>query len=211
MGTYYDALSVIVARFGLLRNKGLKISALRGGIELGINLIDTAEIYGTEGLVAEAIRGFERDDLFIATKVWPSHLRYEALLKAAEGSIKRLQCSYIDLYQIHWPNPKVPIEETMRAMSKLVDEGGKLLTFGALTGNETQISIFSIYDNHLSILGSTGGTRKEMVEIIENCSKLKVKVWKKFKLDDVKTAIGSLFSKERDGRVLLEIDHQKLG
>lgn len=123
MGTYYDALSVIVARFGLLRNKGLKISALRGGIELGINLIDTAEIYGTVGLVAEAIRGFERDDLFIATKVWPSHLRYEALLKAAEGSIKRLQCSYIDLYQIHWPNPKVPIEETMRAMSKLVDEG----------------------------------------------------------------------------------------
>lgn len=100
---------------------------------------------------------------------------------------------------------------TFNKSLKLLGRGGRLLTFGALTGNETQISIFSIYDTHLSILGSTGGTRKEMVKIIENCSKLKVKVWKKFKLDDVKTAIGSLFSKERDGRVLLEIDHQKLG
>jgi diketogulonate reductase-like aldo/keto reductase len=65
----------------------------------------------------------QRDDFFIATKVSPTHLKYSAVLKAAEESLKRLQCSYIDLYQIHWPNPRVPIRETMHAMEKLVENG----------------------------------------------------------------------------------------
>jgi len=124
MGTYYDPSYIILARiFRLHPNKSLKVSALRKGIELGINLIDTAEIYETEGIVSEAIRGFKRDELFIATKVWPTHLRYHSVLKAAERSLKRLGCSYIDLYQIHFPNPLVPLEETMRAINRLVDEG----------------------------------------------------------------------------------------
>lgn len=124
MGTYYDPLYIILARLlRLHRGMGLKIAALKKGIELGINLIDTAEIYETEGLVAEAIKGFKRDGLFIATKVWLTNLRYEKVLKAAEKSLRRLGCSYIDLYQVHWPNPSIPVEETMRAMSRLVDEG----------------------------------------------------------------------------------------
>ncbi len=124
MGTYYDPTYIALARmFGLNRNRELKKAALRRGIELGINFIDTAEIYQTENLVGEAIRGFRRDELFIATKVWLTNLRYPSVLKAAERSLRRLGCSYIDLYQIHWPNPRVPIEETMRAMSRLVEEG----------------------------------------------------------------------------------------
>ena len=124
MGTYYDPSYIILARvLHLHRNRFSKIAAVRKGIELGINLIDTAEIYETEGMVGEAIRGFKRDELFVATKVWLSHLRYDKVLKAAERSLKSLGCSYIDLYQIHWPNPAIPVEETMRAMSRLVDEG----------------------------------------------------------------------------------------
>jgi len=124
MGTYYDPSFIILARiFHIHRNKDLKISALRKGIESGINLIDTAEIYETENLVSEAVRDFKRDELFIATKIWPTNLRYDGVLKAAERSLKRLGCSYIDLYQIHFPNPLVPLEETMRAMNRLVDEG----------------------------------------------------------------------------------------
>lgn len=124
MGTYYDPAFIVLARlFHLQRSRSLKVSALRKGIELGINLIDTAEIYETESLVAEAIEGFARDELFIATKVWPTHLHYDDVLKAAERSLKRLRCSYIDLYQIHFPNPRVPLEETMRAMNRLVDDG----------------------------------------------------------------------------------------
>jgi diketogulonate reductase-like aldo/keto reductase len=124
MGTYYDASWIAASRLpGYRQGREDKIAALKNGIELGINLIDTAEIYGSEPLVAEAIKGYRRDALFIATKVWPAHLKYDQVLKAAQRSLERLQCSYIDLYQIHWPNPIVPIKETMRAMEKLVDEG----------------------------------------------------------------------------------------
>ena len=124
MGTYYDAPWIMRSRL-LNERQGRedKIAALKNGIELGINLIDTAEMYDTEPLVAEAIQGYKRDTLFIATKVWSTHLKYSQVLKAAQRSLEKLQCSYIDLYQIHWPNPLVPIKETMRAMEKLVDEG----------------------------------------------------------------------------------------
>jgi diketogulonate reductase-like aldo/keto reductase len=124
MGTYFDAPWIASARlFGRREGKEEKIAALRAGIDLGTNLIDTAEIYESEPLVAEAIKGYHRDRLFIATKVWPSHLKHTDVLKAAQRSIDQLHCSYIDLYQIHWPNPSVPIKETMSAMEKLVDEG----------------------------------------------------------------------------------------
>ncbi len=99
-----------------------KVAALKRGLELGINLIDTAEIYETEDTVAEAIEGQRREDLFIATKVTENHLRYDEVLKAAEKSLKKLRTSYIDLYMIHWPNVKVPIKDTMKAMEKLVKD-----------------------------------------------------------------------------------------
>jgi diketogulonate reductase-like aldo/keto reductase len=124
MGTYFDPLALMGANlFGYHRSKEDKIAALRKGLELGINLIDTAEIYGTEPLVAEAMEGRRRDEFFIATKASPHHLGHESLAKAAETSLRRLRCSYIDLYQIHRPNPMVPIKETMDAMEKLVDDG----------------------------------------------------------------------------------------
>ena len=124
MGTYYDATWIASSRLlGPRQGREAKIAALKRGIEVGINLIDTAEMYDTEPLVADAIRDWARDTIFIATKVSPMHLKYNQVLKAAERSLERLQCPYIDLYQIHWPNPLVPIKETMKAMEKLVDEG----------------------------------------------------------------------------------------
>jgi diketogulonate reductase-like aldo/keto reductase len=124
MGTYYDVSWIMGSRL-LSHREGRedKVAALKRGIELGINLIDTAEMYDTEPLVAEAIKDSKRDTLFISTKVWSTHLRYNQVLKAAQRSLSKLQCGYIDLYQIHWPNPIVPIKNTMRAMEKLVDEG----------------------------------------------------------------------------------------
>ena len=95
---------------------------LRRGVELGANLIDTAEMYRTEGAVGEAIAGI-RDRIIVATKVLGTHLRYDEVLKAAEQSLRLLAVDRIDLYQIHWPNPRVPIAETMRAMDRLVSDG----------------------------------------------------------------------------------------
>lgn len=99
-----------------------EIEALRVGISLGATHIDTAEVYGTEDIVGEAIRGL-REKVFLATKVSPSHLNHDNVLKAAEGSLRRLGVNTIDLYQIHWPNPRIPIKETMRAMELLVKQG----------------------------------------------------------------------------------------
>ena len=95
---------------------------LRKGIELGANLIDTAEMYRNESAVGEAIRG-RRGQVFLATKVLGSHLRHDAVLRAAEESLRLLDDDVIDLYQIHSPNGGVPIAETMRAMEELVDRG----------------------------------------------------------------------------------------
>jgi len=96
------------------------VEPLRKGLSLGAFLIDTAEMYGTEGTVGEAVKG-QRDKVFIATKVTGSHLRHDDVLRAAENSLKKLGTDYIDLYQIHWPNPRIPVKETMRAMETLVD------------------------------------------------------------------------------------------
>src|SRR5262249_25651824 len=95
---------------------------IKKAVELGARLVDTAEMYGTEETVGAAIKGM-RDKVFIATKVSGNHLRYEQVLAAAEGSLKRLGVETIDLYQVHWPDPAVPIAETMGAMEKLVDDG----------------------------------------------------------------------------------------
>ena len=95
---------------------------LRRGIELGANLIDTAEMYRTEDAVGMAVRGI-RDRVFVATKVLGSNLRYDQVLRAAENSLRQLEDDVIDLYQIHWPSHSVPISETMRAMETLVDRG----------------------------------------------------------------------------------------
>ena len=95
---------------------------LRRGVELGANLIDTAEMYRNEDAVGKAIKGI-RDSVFVATKVLGSNLRYDQVLQAAEKSLNLLNDDVIDLYQIHWPSHSVPIAETMRAMEELVDRG----------------------------------------------------------------------------------------
>ena len=98
------------------------VEPLRRGIALGACLIDTAESYGTEEIVGEAIKGV-RQSVFLATKVLPRHFRHQDLLLAADRSLQRLRTDYIDLYQLHWPNYIVPIEETMAAMERLVQLG----------------------------------------------------------------------------------------
>jgi diketogulonate reductase-like aldo/keto reductase len=124
MGTYYDVRWIAVASvFGIRLRSAEIVSAIRAGIDAGINLIDTAEFYKSESLVAEAVKGYDREKLFIATKVFPTHLRAEKLVRSCERSLKRLGLDYVDLYQIHFPRQSVPLSETMGAMEKLVDDG----------------------------------------------------------------------------------------
>jgi diketogulonate reductase-like aldo/keto reductase len=123
MGTYYDKPWIRVAKHGWSIGASRKIRALRAGLDRGIRLIDTAEAYYSEPFVAKAIRGRKRDELFIATKVWLDHLHHDDLVMALEKSLQRMELSYVDLYQIHFPNSSVPIRETMGAMEEMMAKG----------------------------------------------------------------------------------------
>jgi len=100
------------------------VEPLRRGIELGAYLIDTAEIYRTENVVGQAIQGM-RERVFIATKVSGEHLRSDAVLRAADASLRLLGTEVIDLYQIHWPpDPdSTELEEGWSTLAALKKEG----------------------------------------------------------------------------------------
>jgi diketogulonate reductase-like aldo/keto reductase len=104
--------------------KALRV--LRAALEMGYTHIDTAEMYGgghSEELVGQAIKGFEREKLFLATKVKPPNLRYKSVLRALDGSLKRLGVDYVDLYLVHWLSGSEKLEETFRALNQVVREG----------------------------------------------------------------------------------------
>jgi aryl-alcohol dehydrogenase-like predicted oxidoreductase len=94
-------------------------------LDLGVNLVDTAEIYAygrSERIVGEAIRG-RRDEVFLATKVFPVLPVAPVVEQRARGSARRLGVDVIDLYQVHWPNPVVPNGPTMDGMRRVLDAG----------------------------------------------------------------------------------------
>ena len=100
------------------------ITAIVEAVKLGYTHIDTAEQYGAghcEELVGEAIKGFDREKLFITTKVMSKNLQYDDVIRSCKKSLERLQTSYIDLYLIHAPNKDISLEETMKAMDHLLD------------------------------------------------------------------------------------------
>ncbi|HEY9881110.1 MAG TPA: aldo/keto reductase [Leptolyngbyaceae cyanobacterium] len=121
------------------------IRAMQAAFEAGITTFDTAEVYGegySEELLGKALMSV-RDRTVIATKVFPTHLKADQVISACEGSLKRLQTDYIDLYQIHWPTGAfnseiVPIAETMGALVNLKEQG-KIRAIGVSNFSCTQI------------------------------------------------------------------------
>lgn len=106
------------------RRRDEEIKTLQKGIDLGMTVIDTAEMYGngrSERLVGEAIEG-RRDKVFLISKVLPSNADYEGTIAACERSLKRLRTDYIDLYLLHWRG-RYPLQHTIEAMEELQDEG----------------------------------------------------------------------------------------
>jgi 2,5-diketo-D-gluconate reductase B len=104
------------------------IKILRSALDLGYTHFDTAELYAlgySETLIGRALResGILRRDVLLTTKVWLNHLNYAGVLHACEKSLRRLGTDYLDMYLIHLPNPLVPLEETFRALNRLVRAG----------------------------------------------------------------------------------------
>lgn len=104
------------------------LSALRSALELGYTHFDTAESYAnghTEELLGRAIHDsrVDRSRLFLTSKVRAENLSGRRVMKACEGSLRRLGTEYLDLYLIHWPNPTVPLEDTFAGLNALVESG----------------------------------------------------------------------------------------
>lgn len=101
--------------------------------------IDTAEGYRNETGIGEAITEYDREDLFLTSKVLPSNLNYGNVIQSCENSLERLDTEYLDLYLIHWPNPSISLRETLNAMKKLHDDG-KIRNVGVSNFSGYQLS-----------------------------------------------------------------------
>jgi pyridoxine 4-dehydrogenase len=136
-------------------------AVLRRAVELGVNFIDTADSYGpnvSEELIAEALYPYA-DDLVIATKggltrtgpnQWPRNGTPEHLIKACEGSLRRLKLDAIPLYQFHSPDPNVPIEDSLGAIIELKNQG-KIRHIGVSNFDETQLAMAQGMTNIVSL------------------------------------------------------------
>ncbi len=100
-------------------------TAVERALELGYRHIDTAPAYGNEAMVGAAVEksGVDRDEIFVSSKIWLENLRRDAVRKSALESRRRLAVDSIDLMLVHWPNPEVPLGETLEAMLRLQEEG----------------------------------------------------------------------------------------
>ncbi len=107
------------------RKKASEVEALQWGVENGLTLIDTAEMYGegaSEELVSEAIRPFQRDQLFLVSKVYPWNAGKSQIFDSCQNSLDRLGTDYLDLYLLHWRG-SVPLQETVSCMEQLKAQG----------------------------------------------------------------------------------------
>jgi pyridoxine 4-dehydrogenase len=154
---------------------------LRRVIELGVNLIDTADSYGpevSENLIAEALHPYP-DGLVIATKgglrrtgpgEWPRDARPERLKGCCEGSLRRLRLERIDLYQLHAPDPKVPYEDSIGALKELQDEG-KIRHVGVSNVSVEQLEQARAIVDVVSVQNRYNLTDRHSEDVLEECQR----------------------------------------
>ena len=141
------------------RKRDEEIAAIRLGLDLGMIVVDTAEMYGdgaSEKLVGEAIAK-RRDKVFLVSKVLPSHARRAQTLAACNASLERLGTEYLDLYLLHWRG-RTPLRETVDAFTQLVGEG-KILRWG--------VSNFELSDME-ELLATPGGAAVSCNQVLYN-------------------------------------------
>lgn len=134
-----------------------EIAALQYGLDQGLTVIDTAEMYASgeaERLVARAIAG-RRDEAFLVSKVFPWNAGRDSAIEACEGSLRRLGTDYLDLYLLHWPG-RVPLEETLEAFERLRADG-KIRRFG--------VSNFDV-DEIQSLWSAPGGPETSVNQVL---------------------------------------------
>ncbi len=171
-------------------NKQEAIAVLRRALELGVNLLDTADSYGpgvSESLIAEALYPYPKD-LVIATKGgllrtgpannWPADGRPEHLREVLEGSLRRLRLDHIDIYQFHRPDPNVPFEDSVGELAKMRKEGKirhvglSNVTIDQLARAQKIVPIVTVQNHYnLAMRQSEQMTVAESEEMIDRCAR----------------------------------------
>jgi pyridoxine 4-dehydrogenase len=158
------------------------IAVLRRAVELGVNLIDTADSYGphvSEELIAEALYPYP-EDLLIATKggmrrtgpnQWPRDGTPEHLREACEGSLRRLKLDTIELYQLHSPDAKVPYERSVGAVKELQEEG-KIRHIGVSNVSAEQLETAREIVEVVSVQNRFNLTDRHSEDVLERCEEL---------------------------------------
>lgn len=148
-------------------NDAEQLRLLQLGFDLGLTVVDTAEVYGdghAEELVGQAIAG-RRHEIVVMSKFSAEHSRVNQIIAAAEASLRRLKTDYIDVYQPHWPNPQVPLEESLDALDRLM-EMGKVRSVGLSNFQipAAQQAIGSLFHGNLTCLQSEYNLAERSVE-----------------------------------------------
>jgi pyridoxine 4-dehydrogenase len=168
--------------WGLPADQDGAVAVLRRAVELGVNLIDTADSYGpevSEELIAEALYPYP-EDLLIATKGgllrtgpgrWPADGRPEHLREACEGSLRRLRVDAIELYQHHRPDPKVPYEESIGALKQL-QVAGKIRHIGVSNVSVEQLETARRIVEIVSVQNRFNLTDRRSQDVLERCEDL---------------------------------------
>jgi pyridoxine 4-dehydrogenase len=154
---------------------------LRRVVELGVNLIDTADSYGpevSENLIAEALHPYP-DGLVIATKgglrrtgpgQWPRDGRPERLKECCEASLRRLRLERIDLYQLHSPDPQVPLEDSVGALKELQDEG-KIRHIGVSNVSREELERARTVVDVVTVQNRYNLTERHSESVLETCER----------------------------------------
>jgi pyridoxine 4-dehydrogenase len=157
-------------------------AVLRRAVELGIDLIDTADSYGpevSENLIAEGLHPYP-EGLVIATKgglrrtgpgEWPRDARPERLKECCEGSLRRLRLDRIDVYQLHAPDPKVPLEDSIGALKELQDEG-KIRHIGVSNVSLEQLELARSLVDVVSVQNRYNREDRHSEDVLEECERL---------------------------------------
>jgi len=102
---------------------GEGIAAIGAALKMGYRHLDTADYYENHAEVATAMADYDREEVFLTSKVWPDDLRHDDLIAACERNLQELRTEYLDLYLLHWPNPAIDMAESLGALGELVERG----------------------------------------------------------------------------------------
>jgi len=143
--------------------------SVRAALDGDYTHVDTAEGYHNEGAIGDALADYDRDDLFLTSKVLAKHLDYGGVIEACERSLDRLGTEYLDLYLIHWPNPAISLRETLDAMETLHDQG-KIRNVGVSNFSGYQLSnALHITDVPIAVNQIEFNPQFQRTDLVEYC------------------------------------------